>query len=177
MQEKELVLKARAGDEEAFASLVSLYRAKIFQHCLGIVKDEELAEDLVQETFIHAFTHLDTFRMQSTFYTWVYRIAHNLSLNFLKKDKRGRERELKEEIFVTELKEEVEDDQFNEALQEALKTLPSKQRIVFEMFYLEHIPHKEIAARLDIPPGTVRSRLFNARKNLHKLFSVLPYRT
>lgn len=166
MQEKELIIKARAGDEEAFASLVSLYRAKIFQHCLSIVKDEEIAQDLVQETLIHAFRHLDTFRMQSSFYTWLYRIAHNLSLNYLKKDKRAKERELKEEIFLTAAKEEVEEDNFDTKLREILKDLPPKQRIVVEMYYLEHIPQKEIAARLNIPPGTVRSRLFNARKKI-----------
>ena len=135
------------------------------------MKDEEIAQDLTQETFLHAYQHLDTFHGRSSFYTWIYRIAHNLSLNFLKKTHRQQELEFKEELlpagFISE--DQLEDEEFNQALQVALQTLPPKQRIVFEMFDLQRIPHKEIAAKLGISPGTVRSRLYYARHKLRSL--------
>ncbi|NGX54441.1 MAG: ECF RNA polymerase sigma factor SigW [Chlamydiae bacterium] len=173
MGEKELIERSQKGDEEAFSELMGLYQPKIFQHCLGIVKDEEIAQDLTQETFLHAYQHLDTFHGRSRFYTWIYRIAHNLSLNFLKKTHRTQEFEFKEELLPAGLisEDQLENEEFNQALQAALQTLPPKQRIVFEMYDLQHIPHKEIAVKLDISPGTVRSRLYYARRKLRPLLA------
>ena len=166
MGEKELVERSQRGDESAFNELVGLYRMKIFNHCLGIVKDEEMAQDLTQETFLQAYQHLDTFRGKSRFYTWVYRIAHNLSLNALKKTRHLKESELKEEILAGKevWDEQLGEAEFDQALQVALQRLPPKQRVVFEMFDVQRIPHKEIAAQLGISPGTVRSRLHYARQ-------------
>jgi len=166
MQEKELIEKCKKGDEEAFSTLMHLHEGKIFQVCLQIIKDEEIAQDLTQEAFVHAFQHLDSFKMHSTFYTWLYRIAKNLSLNLLRK-KHLQEQELKEELTSAPVPQEEEE--LSQRMQEALEQLPLKQRLVFELFDLQKVPQKEIAAQLNISPGTVRSRLFYARRKMRRL--------
>lgn len=167
MSEKELIEKSLEGDDAAFSKLFESCHDRIFHHCLGVVKEEEAAKDLVQETFLHAYRHLEQFRGAATFYTWVYRIAHNLSLNYLKKKGRYREEEFNEEIMspVLQHHEEIRSD-----LTDALKTLSEEHRMVYEMCELEGRSQKEVALILHIPEGTVRSRLHYARKGLHTYF-------
>src|SRR5271156_6600588 len=98
MDEKELIEKSLKGEEGAFDALVQQNQAAVYRHCLRIVKDEELAQDLTQETFVHAFQHLSSFRMHSRFSTWLWRIAHNLSLNYIKRE-RHINQEFKEELL------------------------------------------------------------------------------
>lgn len=168
MQEKDLIEKSRQGDEEAFATLFALYREKIFHHILAIVKEEEAAKDLLQETFLHAYQHLPGFKEESSFYTWVYRIAHNLSLNYLKKRGRRREEELKEELVAAPA---FKDETLTKDILLAITTLTPKLRIVYELCEIEGLSQKEVAAKLAIPEGTVRSRLHHARKEIAAYFS------
>jgi len=164
--EKKLIQKSQKGDEGAFEVLVLQNKEAVFRHCLKIVKNEEAAKDLMQETFVHAYQHLNTFRKEARFSTWLWRIAHNLSLNYLRKQ-HSIESPYKDEILPPKFFEKTEvDAELMLKIQQALECLPIKQRLVFEMYDLQHIPQKEIAARLGIPCGTVRSRLFYARKQL-----------
>lgn len=165
--EKEIIARCLQGDKEAMDQLVKENWARVYHHCLRIVQDEGAAEDLAQETFLKAFAHLDTFKQKSKFSTWVWRIAHNLSLNYLKK--LHRDEPLKEEIIPGE-EVSVEEKEFFEQVEEAMKVLDEKHRIVFELYDLKHIPQKEIAAELDIPHGTVRSRLHYARQKIREYF-------
>jgi len=169
MDEKELIEKSLQGEENAFGALVLQNETAVYRHCLSIVKDEEIAKDLTQETFVHAFQHLSSFRMQSRFSTWLWRIAHNLSLNYIKRE-RHMSQEFKETLFPSEVleKKEIDEDVLFK-IQKAMEHLPSKQRIVFELYDLKHVPQKEIAAMLGISLGTVRSRLFYARKRIKRL--------
>ncbi|NGX62170.1 MAG: ECF RNA polymerase sigma factor SigW [Chlamydiae bacterium] len=166
MDEKKIIERCLEGDEEAFSLLVQENRSGVVRHCLGIVKDEEIAEDLTQETFLHAFSHLTTFRQEAKFSTWLWRIAHNLSLNYLKKKKKGELPLIEEQIAERhkgcppELFEEIE------------HLLPEKHRLVFSLYYQEGLPQKEIAKLLGIPYGTVRSRLHYARNTLQSLKSL-----
>lgn len=91
-EEQELIQLSLKGDESAFASLIRPYKNRIHSLCRQVLHDQERAEDLSQETFIHAFRHLSEFRQEARFYTWIYRIALNLSLNALRK-KKTKERE------------------------------------------------------------------------------------
>lgn len=167
MDEKELIKKSLKGEEGAFDVLVRQNRPAIYRHCLGIVKDEEIAEDLTQETFVHAFQHLASFRQEAKFSTWLWRIAHNLSLNYLKKH--HNESEFKEELLPAHLLEkELFDEERLLKIRQAMEKLSYKHRIVFEMYDLEHIPQKEIAHQLGISYGTVRSRLYYARKKIRE---------
>lgn len=169
MDERELIQKSLQGEETAFAQLVEQNQHLVFLHCLKIVKDEEIAQDLTQETFLHAFQHLDHFRMEARFSTWLWKIAHNLSLNYLRKHTH-QEKEYKEELLPpTFLEKHEEDEELMLAIRQAMEQLPEKQRIVFDMYDLQQLPQKEIAARLGISYGTVRSRLFYARKKIRQL--------
>lgn len=168
MDERELLKRSLKGEEEAFTRLVEQNRAAVFRHCLSIVHDEAMAEDLTQETFVHAFQHLSSFQMKAKFSTWLWRIAHNLALSYLKKHPPV-ELEFKEELIHAKKPEAAELDESSLiGLQEAIAHLDPKHRIVLEMYDLKRIPQKEIAAQLGIPYGTVRSRLFNARRKVRK---------
>lgn len=163
MNEKELIEKSQNGDEGAFKELFDLYRGKIFNLCIGLVKDEGIANDLTQETFVNAYQHLNSFRQEASFYTWSYHIARNLSLNYLKKKGRIHEEELHEERIISP---QLPDKELQDTIREGLTTLNPKHRVVFEYYELQKMSHKEIAALLDVPVGTVRSRLHYARKKM-----------
>lgn len=168
MDEKTLIQKSLAGEEKAFEILFSENREAVYRHCLGVVKDEEIAQDLTQETFLHAFQHLSSFQRKARFSTWLWRIAHNLALSYLKKHRHIEQEFLEELLPPNRLleKEAGVDEALMQKIQEGIATLPPKQRIVFKMYVLKHIPQKEIAARLGISHGTVRSRLHYARKKI-----------
>ncbi|MCH9627763.1 MAG: ECF RNA polymerase sigma factor SigW [Chlamydiales bacterium] len=171
MDEHALIEQSRAGNQEAMDLLVRAHWDRIYHHCLRMIHDEGIAEDLAQETFVRAFAHLDAFQERARFSTWVWRIAHNLSINYLKKQ-HVKEHVLNEKLLSAEVHEE--EGAFVEQVKEALKTLDEKHRVVFELYDLEHLPQKEIAARLGIPHGTVRSRLHNARLKVREYFKNHP---
>ena len=108
MDDQELIKQTLEGKTEAFDLLVQEHWQTVYKQCLGIVKDEEIAQDLAQESFLQAFEHLDTFRMQARFSTWIWRIAHNRALNFLKKQ-HPIEYEFNEEIGPKLFPQEQED--------------------------------------------------------------------
>jgi RNA polymerase sigma-70 factor, ECF subfamily len=167
MDEDALIEKSKKGEEDAFSELVKLNQSKIFQMLLGMIKDEKVAQDLTQEAFISAFRHIDSFKKHSSFYTWVYRIAYNLALDFLRKKARLKEDEFKENfIQIAPASEETD---FTAQLEDALKLLSDKQRVVFELYYLKKMAQKEIAVLLNIPEGTVRSRIYSGKKKLQKV--------
>ncbi len=157
MDEKELIFKSLQGEESAFNQLVIMHRDKIYRECVDLVKDEAAADDLTQDTFVQAYRSLKNFKQRSSFYTWIWRIAHNLSVNYIKRDKRRKE---------VEQKNVIKQCYDSEYLTEYLSLLPYKQRIVFEMYYLDQLTQKEIADKLGVAHGTVRSRLHYAKKHL-----------
>lgn len=169
MDEQELIQKSIEGNEKAFAELMTAHKGMVFRHCLSVVHDQEIAEDLTQETFVHAYQHLSTFRMEARFSTWLWRISRNLSLNHLKKQ-HGVEQEFREELLPPQFlaPEEVSDERMVK-IREAIEQLPFKHRVVFEMYDLQRIPQKQIAAELGISYGTVRSRIHYARQKIRKL--------
>lgn len=170
MREEKLIEQSKRGDERAFALLMKKYEEKIRKLCFSIVKDEQSAEDITQEVFLHAFQKMSTFEGRAQFYTWLYRIAHNASLNFLKKRKRLKESELKEELSKAPAKESVEEIEIEEALFKAMNFLSPKQRVVFELYILHKLSQKNIAEVLHVPEGTIRSRLHYARQKIKEQF-------
>ncbi len=158
MQERELIKKSIAGDKEAMDRLVKLHWERVYRHCLKILGDVELAEDAAQESFVKAFEHLENFQKRATFSTWIWRIAHNTSLNILRKERRA-DLPLQEELLAAPSSTDWGD---------LLDQLDEKHRRVFELFVIEKMPQKEIAKLLKIPHGTVRSRVHYARLKLKK---------
>jgi len=171
MREEELIDQSLKGDREAMDVLVREHWDRIYHHCLRMVNDEAMAEDLAQETFVHAFQHLASFQRRARFSTWVWRIAHNLSLNYLKK-RHHQELPLIEEILPHQ--EIPHETAFFQQVEKALQTLDEKHRIVFDLYDLQHMPQKKIAEKLHIPHGTVRSRLHYARLKVREYFDRFP---
>ncbi|MCB1180489.1 MAG: RNA polymerase sigma factor [Chlamydiia bacterium] len=172
--EKQLLLSAQKGDEKAFTSLMTCYRPGIYHLCYGIIHDQELAEDLTQETFLHAFHHLHEFRGEAKFYTWLYAIAKNCSLNVLKKREReenkikkirGKEHQRLLRLFSAK-GENLEE--IKEFIEEKLSNLSLAHQTVFRMYVFEGKSHRDISQKLNIPYGTSRSRLHYAKRYLCK---------
>lgn len=177
--DRELVSLAQRGDTEAFGQLVDRYQQKIYNLTYHMTSNREQAEDLTQEAFLRAYKALKRFRGQSSFYTWLYRIAVNLTLNHLKKRKKRLEHSLddldmgierdpallemsakaspRQGTYLTELQEK---------LNRALMGLSEKHRTVVVMHDIEGVPHDEIAATVGCSSGTIRSRLYYARQQL-----------
>jgi RNA polymerase sigma-70 factor (ECF subfamily) len=175
----ELVLKAQQGDVHAFDVLVERYHGKIYGLTYNMTSNREDAEDLTQEVFVKAFEALPRFRGKSSFYTWLYRIAVNKTINYRKK--RNRKRALSLDQFDQEIKldgayhdlttkgsplRNMSLTELQIKLNEALQNLSEKHRTVVVMHDMQGIPHDEIAKVVGASVGTVRSRLFYARRQM-----------
>lgn len=175
----ELVLKAQQGDVHAFDVLVERYHDKIYGLTYNMTSNREDAEDLTQEIFVKAYEALPRFKGKSSFYTWLYRIGVNKTINYRKK--RNRKRALSLDSFDQEIKsDEVYHDltakgsplrsislsELQKKLNEALQKLSEKHRTVVVLHDMQGIPHEEIAKMVGASVGTVRSRLFYARRQM-----------
>ncbi len=181
-----LIDNLREGDETALAPLVEKYKRMVHRLGMQITKNHEDANDVMQETFIKVYHSIHTFRQEAAFETWVYRIAVNEALNFVKRRERRRESPLEttdESEFNTETlrKAEINNDPEIQAekaelrhwVTKAVNSLSLKHRIVVILHELEGLTHAEIASILNCSEGTVRSRLHYARKQLRSLLK--PY--
>ncbi len=181
-----LIDNLREGDETALAPLVEKYKRMVHRLAIQITKNHEDANDVMQETFIKVYQSIHTFRQEAAFETWVYRIAVNEALNFVKRRERRRESSLEtieESEYNTEVrrKAEIENNPEIQAEQaelrhwvtKAVNSLSLKHRIVVILHELEGLTHAEIASILNCSEGTVRSRLHYARKQLKSLLK--PY--
>ena len=183
--DRALVRAAQKGDERAFRMLVERYQRRVVQLALGMTKDPDEAMDIAQETFLRAHVALPGFRGRSAFSTWLYRIAANLSLD-------GRRRRQREEALRNARDSEVEQAmgplsaalagpqkqalrrELLDKLEEALESLPPIHRAILLLREVDGLSYEELANVLEIPKGTVMSRLFNARLRFqHKLRAYL----
>jgi RNA polymerase sigma-70 factor, ECF subfamily len=172
-----LVQRCQAGDLAAFEPLVEKYRQRVWRLAHNVLRDREEAWDVAQEAFIRAYQALGSFRGQSAFYTWLFRIVMNLAAD------RARQRAARGRAFGTERVpeedwERVMTDQGvapdssaaqteeRERLMKALDTLSEDHRTIIMLSDLEGLSYREIAEVLDVPMGTVMSRLHNARRRL-----------
>jgi RNA polymerase sigma-70 factor (ECF subfamily) len=171
----ELVGKAQAGDVDAFTELVGRVQEKVYHTILGMTRNQEDAGDLAQETFMVAYRSLPSFKRQSGFYTWIYRIAVNLTLNFLKKkgkekgtesfedkaavlDRAGYEAASPEgDSLSRELKDRID---------EAIAGLALPYRAAFNLVVNQGMPHGKAAEILGCSENTVSWRMHKARKML-----------
>jgi len=180
----ELVQAALAGDLEAYDALVRGCQERVYATVYHMTANHEDAHDLVQETFIKAYQSLASFRGGSSFYTWVYRIAVNKTLNFLKSRKNRRpislnnldanaegDPDLLALISENTPLRDVKLNELQEKLNEALQKLSEEHRMAVILHDVQGLPHEEIARIMDCNTGTVRSRLFYARQQLQGLLS------
>lgn len=179
-----LVERARAGDNAAFDALVKKYSQRLYALVYHMTANREDANDLLQDIFARAHRNLNGFRGQSGFYTWIYSIAVNLTLNFLKRRNRRQtlslddvdsgieqDREFQELVATSDPVRETGLRELQVKLNEALMKLSEDHRAVVTMFDIQGLPHAEISAILGVSEGTVRSRLHYAHKQLQAWLS------
>jgi RNA polymerase sigma-70 factor, ECF subfamily len=174
-----IVQRVQAGDVAAFDELVIKYRERIYSIIYNLTSNKEDSFDLSQEAFIKAFQSISRFQGKSSFFTWIYRIAVNTSLSFLKKNRHRRflsyeniseETGSSDVLEVLAAKTSTEKPTLIKELQhklnEALQTLSVKHRTVLVLFEIDNLSHQEIADIMNCSVGTVRSRLHYAKKQL-----------
>lgn len=175
----DLVHRAQAGDVAAYEELVRRYHSKIYGLVYSMTSSREDAEDLTQEVFVKAWKALGHFREQSGFYTWIYRIALNRTINFRKR--RNRRQTVTFDEFDPDIKtaesyrefsskgsvlRKMSLGEFQEKMNKAMLKLSDKHRAVVTMHDVQGLPHADIAKVMRCSEGTVRSRLFYAHKQL-----------
>jgi RNA polymerase sigma-70 factor, ECF subfamily len=184
-EDRDLVEKAKTGDRRAFGKLVEKYQRRVYSLAFGILRQREDAWDVAQEAFVKAYKKLDRFEGTAAFYTWLYRITYNLSIDTLR-EKARREtvdldgsRKLEEALAESDQPAEAHPDQMaqrkelHRVLQVAMSKLSDKHRAIIVLREVEGLSYEEMAEVLDISKGTVMSRLFHARQNLQTLLE--PY--
>jgi len=155
---------------EAFNLLIKKYQEKIYWHVRRLVIDHDDADDLVQEVFIKVWKNLSKFRSDSKLYTWIYRIATNESITFLNKKKQQNNTPLEE--VSEELSESLiassyfNGDKIQMKLQQALLTLPEKQRLIFNMKYYDDLKYEEISSILGTSVGALKASFHIAVKKI-----------
>lgn len=175
----DLVRRSQAGDTAAYEELIRRYHGKIYGLVYSMTSSREDAEDLTQEVFVKAWKALGHFREQSGFYTWIYRIALNRTINFRKRRNRRQTVDFDEfdpDIKTAESYREFSSKgsvlrkmslgEFQEKMNAALLKLSEKHRAVVVMRDVQEMPHADIAKVMHCSEGTVRSRLFYAHKQL-----------
>lgn len=169
MRDKELVDRARNGDQRAFKGLYDKNVERVFRLCFRMVGDETMAREFTQDAFVRAWECLDQFRGEAAFSTWLHSIAVSVVLNGLRKVDRHRKRERSlEDAFHLGQKPGGPDPGISSRLKEAVDALPEIYRTVFLMYDLEGFPHAEIAESLGVAVGTSKARLFRARELLRQ---------
>jgi len=163
LREKELIQKAKAGDESSFESLILGCQSRAFNIAIRYLKNEEDAMDALQESFIKIFRHLNSFKEDSRFDTWVYRIVVNTSIDFLRKQKKLI---VVEEEALCNLDSGDVDDYQDIDLQAALEALPDNYRSIVILRYFEDLKIEEIAEILNENVNTVKTRLYKSLKAL-----------
>jgi RNA polymerase sigma-70 factor, ECF subfamily len=179
VEESDLVERSRNGDMAAYDELVRRYQQRIYATVYHMTANHEDANDLAQEAFIKAYHALKSFKGGSSFYTWVYRIAVNKTINFLKQRKNRSQMSLNDldlnaehdpdlVALISEKtpRREVNLTELQEKLNEAMQKLSEPHRLVVTLHDVQGLSHEEIAKIMECNIGTVRSRLFYARQQL-----------
>jgi RNA polymerase sigma-70 factor (ECF subfamily) len=171
--ELQLINEAMEGNSESFGELVRRYQDRLYSAIVHMVGCRSEAEDVVQDAFVQAYVKLSTFKHNSRFYTWLYRIAVNVSISH--------RRRKRAQISVEENREATGDEPLDmgappderlelaerrEQLQEAMNQLTAEHRSIIVLRHMEDFSYEEMAEILDMPVGTVRSRLHRARAQL-----------
>jgi len=174
-----LVARVQQGDKRAFELLVSKYQRKINRLVSRLVRDAAEIEDVTQEAFIKAYRALPQFRGESAFYTWLYRIAINTAKNYLASQGRRAPTTTDNDAEEAETFDDADQlrdintpesllmsKQVGETVSRAMEALPEELRTAIQLREIEGMSYEDIAAAMDCPIGTVRSRIFRARESI-----------
>ncbi|CAM4010751.1 RNA polymerase sigma factor SigW [Mesobacillus zeae] len=168
------------GDQDAYGEIVELYRDKVFQLCYRMLGDRHEAEDIAQEAFIRAFININSFNQNLKFSSWIYRIATNLCIDRIRKKKPdyfldaevpGTEgltmySQISSDTVLPE--DELESLELQDEVQKEISKLPEKYRMAIVLKYIEELSLNEISEILDLPLGTVKTRIHRGREALRQ---------
>ena len=180
-EDRELVASAKTGDNKAFEALLKKYRKSVYYMLLKMIKNPDDAEDLTQEAFAKAFNSIEKFDATYAFSTWLFRIATNNCIDFIRK-KRVQTVSIDQPMEGDDgsnIRFDVKDDdldpnqsmlkqQRKRFLNMAIDRLPEKYRMLVELRYFKELSYEEVAQELQIPLGTVKAQLFRARELLNQ---------
>jgi RNA polymerase sigma-70 factor (ECF subfamily) len=168
-----LVVRLREGDLEALGELYERYKTSVYRTALAITRDVRAAEDIVQEAFLRVYTYADRIDETVQLGPWLYRVTVNLAYSWTSRVKRWLysiqdtlDRWASPAQWYPEAA--TEEQEWRQILQQAIDALPPRHRVVIVLHYLEGLSLKEIAYVIDVPEGTVKSRLHYARESLRK---------
>ncbi|UII23105.1 RNA polymerase sigma factor [Fulvivirga ligni] len=176
--DEETVRLLQSGNEAAFRQLVEAYQNKVYNLCLGFLKNETDAEDVAQEVFVEVYRSIHQFNNDSGLGTWIYRISVNKSLEFLRKSKRKKRFSWLTSIFGNEEVLEsqtadfehpgvsLENKERSKILMEHIDRLPKNQKVAFTLHKLEDLSYKEVSDIMQVSISSVESLMFRAKKNL-----------
>ena len=184
------VQRAKEGDKEAFRKLFDRYHRRAYAVAIGVVKNPDDAQDVVQDAFVRVHKHIQKFEGSSSFYTWLYRIVMNLSIDHVRRATKRKHLDYDDQI--NRGADKIEGDgtiaptltdanprkmalrrELSDTIHAALQELPEHHRAVIVLREVEGLSYEEIADVLDVPKGTIMSRLFHARKKMQA--SLEPY--
>lgn len=182
--ERILLERAKSGDIIAFEELIGSYQKRVFNLALRIIGNYDDAADLAQEAFVRIYKAISSFKEQSSFSTWVYRITTNVCLDEIRKRKNRKVVYIDEDIQTDdgEMKRQVissdpgpdeaaERSEIRRIVNDAINRLPEEQRVVITLRDLQGMSYEEIARILELPAGTVKSRINRARLALKNMLS------
>jgi RNA polymerase sigma-70 factor (ECF subfamily) len=184
LEDNVLITRAQEGDRSAFNTLIRKHEARAYQYAYRLTRNQEEASDVVAEAFVRVHNALHNFKGQSAFSTWLYRILTNCYLDIRKKEKARPATSLETVLHTSEgdverqfedpsrtPQEEAERTERESRVEDAVALLPDYQRAMIVMYHVEMLSYEEIAAALDLPIGTVKSRLNRARLSLRELLA------
>lgn len=183
MNEKEWIARAKRGDADAFEQLVLLHQTNVHNLCIRMVKNREDAMDLAQEAFLRAWRSLDSFRGESSFSTWLYRLTRNICLDFLRKNKNvselplsahdadGEDYDLPIESPAPTPEQTALQKEKQALLLAAMEKLSAEHREILYYRVIRDLPYEQIAQILNVSLGTVKSRLCRARISLKDILA------
>ena len=181
MTEKDLIRRAKSGDQDAFGQLVLTHQNKVYTLCVHMVTNREEAEDLAQEAFLKAWRSLSSFQEESSFATWMHRLTTNVCLDYLRKQTRRQNISTAVSLddeesgwsepadHTQDPQQQLEQQEQRQVLAKALNELPEHHRRLLIMRELSGLSYQEIADALNMDLGTVKSGISRARERLRKI--------
>ncbi|SEQ34849.1 RNA polymerase sigma factor SigW [Piscibacillus halophilus] len=176
----QLIKQVKKGNHEAFGEIIDYYQHGVYQHCYRMLGNHHDAQEITQETFVRAYTSIQSFKHKNKFAPWLYRIATNLTIDWMRKKKPLHilDQPISDDYSSTHLdqinsegptpEDCLEIQELNDTVQEALLELPIKYRSVIVLKYVRDLSLQEIAESLDLPVGTVKTHLHRGREALRK---------
>jgi RNA polymerase sigma-70 factor (ECF subfamily) len=175
MTDEELIKEVRSVDKDKFGEIILRYEQRLFSYIMTFVFDQQKAEDILQNCFIKIYINLNSFDADKKFSSWAYRIAHNESINYLKKYKREVSLDKYENWLNNiadervDLANEVDKNIEKSKVQKAVFELPMKYKEALMLYYFEGVSYQGISQILHIPISTVSTRILRAKKKLKKI--------